>query len=366
MGLLHQGKGDAELIGQYLRKANCKVNPEEEDQDAAIIRCHVFGTSVWSSGMSSLIWAIEASNLKLVEVLLETYPTLLEKGDQEGLRPLHYASLNGQGSIATLLLDRGAHVHSCDQANGETPLHLAAMNGHTELVKLLLRRGANPNALSFNNTTPLHYAVMNAHTRLITLLLSCPDIDVSLKNKEGLTAKDLAHRSATTQLKDYFNEQKRKHLVALSSLGEEKQQLEERFLQASAELEKTSQAQRIALEKLEAEDKLYMQTLSRLVVLRKESEEMDVCRDDNSWKEEYELLKSELARIKVQNREREQELLAKDLERQLERDKFADKITDAHQSLGNVMSLMDTANIAIINLKSTIESSKNLLHPAGK
>lgn len=118
-------------------------------------------------------------------------------------------------------------------------------DGTLRFDNFLSFRGANPNALSFNNTTPLHYAVMNAHTRLITLLLSCPDIDVSLKNKEGLTAKDLAHRSATTQLKDYFNEQKRKHLVALSSLGEEKQQLEERFLQASAELEKTSQAQRI-------------------------------------------------------------------------------------------------------------------------
>jgi hypothetical protein len=63
--------------------------------------------------MSSLIWAIEASNLRLgensfcvlcysiashsvVEVLLETYPALLEKGDQEGLKPLHYAALNGQ------------------------------------------------------------------------------------------------------------------------------------------------------------------------------------------------------------------------------------------------------------------------------
>jgi hypothetical protein len=35
------------------------------DQQAAIIRCDAFGTSAWSGGMSSLIWAIEASNLKL-------------------------------------------------------------------------------------------------------------------------------------------------------------------------------------------------------------------------------------------------------------------------------------------------------------
>jgi hypothetical protein len=30
LSLLHQGKGDADEIAAYLKKANCKLNPDDE------------------------------------------------------------------------------------------------------------------------------------------------------------------------------------------------------------------------------------------------------------------------------------------------------------------------------------------------
>lgn len=42
--------------------------------------------------------------------------------------------------------------------------------------------------------------------------MSCSEIDLNVKNKEGFTPKDLALKTNNEKLKDYFNPQKRKHL----------------------------------------------------------------------------------------------------------------------------------------------------------
>jgi ankyrin repeat protein len=84
--------------------------------------------------------------------------------NRPGWTPLHYAAASGDEDIARLLIKRGARVDAVSPpASGSyTPLMMAAREGHPDMVDFLTRQGANP----------------------------------ALRNSEGLTAAQLAERSA--------------------------------------------------------------------------------------------------------------------------------------------------------------------------
>ena len=62
---------------------------------------------------------------------------------ENGLTPLHIATLFHQHSTVELLLSEGANV-SLGDAEGNVPLQMAAFLGHTNIVRLLLSAGADP------------------------------------------------------------------------------------------------------------------------------------------------------------------------------------------------------------------------------
>lgn len=62
-----------------------------------------------------------------MEVLVNTYPSLVEHPDGEGARPIHYAALNGETNVLNFLISKGANFMATD-FNGETPLHLGNMS----------------------------------------------------------------------------------------------------------------------------------------------------------------------------------------------------------------------------------------------
>ncbi len=96
------------------------------------------------------------SNVAVAEFLIEQGSHLEVEGSFG--KPLHYAALNRNTTMATLLLDRGANI----EAKGRyewTPLHWTALNsGSPEaaaMATLLLDRGANIEAKSEREWTPL-------------------------------------------------------------------------------------------------------------------------------------------------------------------------------------------------------------------
>jgi ankyrin repeat protein len=94
-----------------------------------------------------------------------------------------------------LLLASGANIESRTH-DGWTPLHSAANWGNVHEVDELLDRGAKVNALTKGRQTPLHLAVANSQSHeTISVLLSHPELDVTLRNKQGETARDLAMRT---------------------------------------------------------------------------------------------------------------------------------------------------------------------------
>jgi len=235
------------------------------------------------------------------------------------------------------------------------------MNGHFDVVKLLLLKGASPNTKSLDRITPLHFAVLNCHYKVINLLLSCPDIDINIQNKDKYSAKDLAFLSSNGKLKDYFNENKRKNLVQLTSLQEEKNDLEASLLSISKALEKANQAQVVATQKLDDENSRYLLLLEKIQNMRKNNCQMDICRDDSSYLEEINQLKASLEMKKKRNVELETYYYNEQVKSQIQEQQIKDVILDSHDSMSNVMSLMDTANMSIINLKTCIESTKDLI-----
>ena len=89
-------------------------------------------------------------------------PPAGELGAQGGEPALHVAARAGHPSVALLLLDRHADVHSRSSDNGSTPLHCAAQCRGAETLALLLARGANVCAkTSTSQSTALHLAALH-------------------------------------------------------------------------------------------------------------------------------------------------------------------------------------------------------------
>ncbi|RGP63182.1 ankyrin repeat-containing [Fusarium sporotrichioides] len=80
-----------------------------------------------------------------LERFANRWSDLIDAPDLDGRTPLSYAAENGQVSIASILLSRGANA-SAFSKNGMTPLHWAARRGHLGVVQLLLDAGADPRA----------------------------------------------------------------------------------------------------------------------------------------------------------------------------------------------------------------------------
>lgn len=65
--------------------------------------------------------AIKAGDADSVEHLLDCDAGLLERRDEAGATPLHYAALSGHRELVRLLVDRGADLNCLDDEFGATP-----------------------------------------------------------------------------------------------------------------------------------------------------------------------------------------------------------------------------------------------------
>lgn len=141
-------------------------------------------------GQPALIYAMQQSSSKVVELLVNWPTTKLSLPNPLGETPLMLAALKNQLSLAQLLILRGADVNQ----PGWTPLHYAATGGHIDMMRLLIENHAYLDAESPNGTTPL---MMAAHygSAMATKLLLEEGADPRLKNKLGLNAWDFAYNT---------------------------------------------------------------------------------------------------------------------------------------------------------------------------
>lgn len=97
----------------------------------------------------------------------------VNRKDQNGWTPLHWASFKGRIKSVKVLLEHGAEVDSVDDA-GYTPLHCAAEAGHLQVALVLIAHGGcQTNLKSFQHVSPiatfqkhvsLHYSTKKSET----------------------------------------------------------------------------------------------------------------------------------------------------------------------------------------------------------
>ncbi|KAH0565065.1 hypothetical protein GP486_001547 [Trichoglossum hirsutum] len=124
----------------------------------------------------------------------EVVRVLLEKGAKPNLRetkndmlPILQVAWEGHRAITRLLLGHGSEPDS-KEAFGLTPLALAAENGREKVVRLLLDRdGVGPNSKDFYSRTPLRHAAWMGHEAVVRALLDRGDVDPDSRDKWGWT-----------------------------------------------------------------------------------------------------------------------------------------------------------------------------------
>lgn len=136
--------------------------------------------------------------------LADIFGDLLDKENNpnslnhHGRTALHFAAINGNESIVSLLFERaGVELDITDRIHRHTPLSLAAENGHEKVLQMLLRKGrVNVDHRNRIDETPLLLAAKNGHERAVQILLKHKRVDVNSKDRiPGWTALSWAARS---------------------------------------------------------------------------------------------------------------------------------------------------------------------------
>jgi ankyrin repeat protein len=115
------------------------------------------------------------------------------------------------------LLGHGANVNA-KSVLGLTPLIVASERDHQEIVQLLLEKGADTNAKKvINGRTALMCACQWGYLGVVKRILERGrDVDVSAKDKAGMTALMIASRNGYTDIVELLKAYEAKQTKALS------------------------------------------------------------------------------------------------------------------------------------------------------
>ena len=170
-------------------------------------------------------------NLDILEAIFKKNPILFHIRDKKRKTPLHFAASKGYTEGVQYLLSNFGQQFLESSTNGDFPIHIACKKGHIDVVKELLKQewpnpiellnkegqnilhvaaksGENTvvkpywnaqlklvellNAGDKDGNTALHLASMNLHALVLCSLTWDKRVDLKRKNKNGLTAADIA------------------------------------------------------------------------------------------------------------------------------------------------------------------------------
>jgi ankyrin repeat protein len=133
---------------KYAKELNGKTAFElAEERD----HTRLFGLLRWGD---ALLRAARVDDVHALKKCLAEGAEVNRK-DQNGWTPLHWASFKGRIKSVKILLEHGAEVDSVDDA-GYTPLHCAAEAGHLQVALVLIAHGGcQTNLKTFQHVSPI-------------------------------------------------------------------------------------------------------------------------------------------------------------------------------------------------------------------
>lgn len=199
---LHLNKKD-DLLKIGLRKMAAITNKSDKIHELAVnFRCDI----------DKLVEVLHKHSIPLPELSITTSDRLKKnKDDPVRAKPpprldvndgtLHYLAERGivdKGKI--LLAIPSMDVNKVDE-NGFTPLHYATFNRNQSFVtELLAHPNIDVNCADHFGNTPLIHAAMDGNESIVLELLVHPNIDVNRHNKKGVTAEFYAKKNGHTRV----------------------------------------------------------------------------------------------------------------------------------------------------------------------
>ncbi|XP_062209424.1 protein ACCELERATED CELL DEATH 6-like [Phragmites australis] len=222
----------------------------------------VQGRFVFSVSGTALHQAVLGGHTKIVEILLEKCPDLIDQPDSDGNNALHYAAQKNHPHAVELLLNSRTELAYKPNGWMESPLHVAASYGSTEAIKALLRHcpdvaemvdseGRNAfhasiisgkmsalrcllrhvrrpellNRVDKHGNTPLHLAAQMSRVPSAVMLLNDRRVDPCVLNHKGQTARSLVEMKLPSGEMDAYEMYLWKQLKRQESIRCGKQQL---------------------------------------------------------------------------------------------------------------------------------------------
>ncbi|MFM9983514.1 MAG: ankyrin repeat domain-containing protein [Burkholderiales bacterium] len=149
------------------------------------------------SGETVLHCAVEKGMKELVRAMVKAGASLRARSGS-GETVLHLAAMHVDPELVRFLLEAGADPKARND-DGESPLQWAALSGNVGAGRLLLERGADPNLADLKGNRPLHAAADSGNMDMVRLILS-RTTDTKAKNREGLTAEDVANERSRPEI----------------------------------------------------------------------------------------------------------------------------------------------------------------------
>jgi ankyrin repeat protein len=131
--------------------------------------------------------AVQAQDVEKVRELLKRGVDV-NAAQGDGTTALHWAAMQANTEIATMLLYAGANVRATTRLGSFTPLHLASQSGAAGLIEPIVKAGGSVSARTSTGVTPLMLAASSGSVETVkTLLAAGAEID-AVETAQGESA----------------------------------------------------------------------------------------------------------------------------------------------------------------------------------
>ncbi|CAN6292411.1 unnamed protein product [Urochloa humidicola] len=154
-----------------------------------------------SDGNNALHYAAQKDHQRAVELLLRKRTDLAYKRNHQSMSPLHVAAHYGSTDAIKALLRHCPDVAEMADAHGRNAFHVSVESGKANALRSLLHR-VRPaellNRVDVGGDTPLHIAAKRSRVHCGLLLLNDRRVDPCVRDQHGHTARSLVEMKLLT------------------------------------------------------------------------------------------------------------------------------------------------------------------------